>query len=96
MPNDNASKLLARGAARTAPDILTALRRGGGSAAVDIVFTDHFQRVAHAHFTLRRLERSYGSCHIKEHSTELAAPKSKCCLLISHLQKIKAKLPSAP
>jgi hypothetical protein len=34
---------------------------------------DHFQRVAHAHFTLRRLERTYGSSRIKERYAELAS-----------------------
>jgi EcsC protein family len=44
-----------------------------GGATVNIVFMDHFQRVAHAHFTLRRLERTYGSSHIKERYAELAS-----------------------
>jgi hypothetical protein len=47
-----------------------------GGATVNIVFMDHFQRVAHAHFTLRRLERIYGSSHIKERYAELAPPKA--------------------
>ena len=47
-----------------------------GGATVNIVFMDHFQRVAHAHFTLRRLERIYGSSHVRERYAELAAPKS--------------------
>jgi EcsC family protein len=47
-----------------------------GGATVNIVFMDHFQRVAHAHFTLRRLERTYGSSHIKERYAQLAPPKS--------------------
>ena len=47
-----------------------------GGATVNIVFMDHFQRIAHAHFTLRRLERIYGSSHIKQRYAELAAPKS--------------------
>src|ERR1700753_3558213 len=47
-----------------------------GGATVNIVFTDHFQQVAHAHFPLRRLERTYGSSYIKERYAELAAPKS--------------------
>ena len=42
-----------------------------GGATVNIVFMDHFQRVAYAHFTLRRLERIYGSAHIKERYAEL-------------------------
>jgi hypothetical protein len=41
-------------------------------ATVNIVFMDHFQRLAHAHFTLRRLERTYGSSHIRERYAELA------------------------
>jgi EcsC protein family len=47
-----------------------------GGATVNIVFMDHFQRVAHAHFTLRRLERTYGSSHIKERYAELAPSKA--------------------
>ena len=49
-----------------------------GGATVNIVFMDHFQRVAHAHFTLRRLERSYGSSYIRERYAELslAPPKA--------------------
>jgi hypothetical protein len=47
-----------------------------GGATVNIVFMDHFQRVAHAHFTLRRLERTYGSAPIRERYAELAPPKS--------------------
>ena len=47
-----------------------------GGATVNIVFMDHFQRVAHAHFTLRRLERTYGSSRIKERYAELSPPKS--------------------
>ncbi|HLN07678.1 MAG TPA: EcsC family protein [Xanthobacteraceae bacterium] len=31
-----------------------------GGAAVNYAFIDHFQTVARAHFTIRRLERSYG------------------------------------
>src|SRR5690606_15359215 len=29
-------------------------------AAVNLVFTEHFQNMAHGHFTIRRLERKYG------------------------------------
>jgi hypothetical protein len=31
-----------------------------GGAAVNYAFIDHFQDVARAHFTVRRLERAYG------------------------------------
>ncbi|HEY2397322.1 MAG TPA: EcsC family protein, partial [Rudaea sp.] len=33
---------------------------GLGGAAVNYIFIDHFQEVARAHFTVRRLERIYG------------------------------------
>jgi uncharacterized membrane protein len=46
-----------------------------GGATVNIVFMDHFQRVAHAHFTLRRLERAYGTAHIRQRYAELAPTK---------------------
>ena len=32
-----------------------------GGATVNVIFMDHFQRVAQAHFALRRLERTYGA-----------------------------------
>jgi EcsC protein family len=32
-----------------------------GSATVNALFMDHFQDVAHGHFTVRRLERKYGA-----------------------------------
>ncbi len=32
-----------------------------GGLALNILFTDHFQRLAEGHFTVRRLERKYGS-----------------------------------
>ena len=49
-------------------------RQAQRGATVNIVFMDHFQRVAHAHFTLRRLERIYGSSHIKQRYAEFSAP----------------------
>jgi hypothetical protein len=45
-----------------------------GGAAVNVVFTDHFQRVARGHFTVRRLEREYGADLIRDHyATAVAA-----------------------
>ena len=32
-----------------------------GGAAVNMIFMDHFQRIARGHFTIRRLERIYGA-----------------------------------
>jgi len=37
-----------------------------GGAAVNYAFIDHFQEVARAHFTVRRLERRYGKEAIRE------------------------------
>jgi len=31
-----------------------------GGGAVNLVFINHFQDMAHGHFTVRRLERKYG------------------------------------
>jgi hypothetical protein len=36
-------------------------------AAVNVIFTDHFQRVARGHFTVRRLERQHGAELIRLH-----------------------------
>jgi hypothetical protein len=37
-----------------------------GGAAVNYVFMEHFQRLAKAHFIVRRLERIYGPALIRE------------------------------
>jgi hypothetical protein len=44
-------------------------------ATVNMIFMDHFQKVAKGHFTLRRLERTYGSAHIRQHYATLAAAR---------------------
>jgi hypothetical protein len=44
-----------------------------GGAAVNIVFTDHFQRVARGHFVIRRLERQYGAAVVRQHYAAAAA-----------------------
>jgi hypothetical protein len=36
-----------------------------GGATVNVIFMDHFQRVARGHFTVRRLERAYGAADIR-------------------------------
>jgi hypothetical protein len=43
-----------------------------GGATVNVIFMDHFQRVAQAHFALRRLERAYGAANIRQRYAELA------------------------
>ena len=35
-------------------------------AALNLAFTDHFQKLAHGHFTVRRLERHYGRAVVRE------------------------------
>jgi hypothetical protein len=43
-------------ASATALPVIGAL----GGATINLIFMNHFQRVAHGHFTVRRLERRYG------------------------------------
>jgi len=44
-----------------------------GGATVNVIFMDHFQRIAQGHFALRRLERAYGGATIRQLYAELAA-----------------------
>jgi hypothetical protein len=37
-----------------------------GGATINVLFTDHFQRMARGHFTVRRLERTYGAAVVRE------------------------------
>jgi hypothetical protein len=37
-----------------------------GGAAVNVLFMNHFQRVARGHFTIRRLERQYGASVVRK------------------------------
>ena len=37
-----------------------------GGGAINLVFISHFQDVAHGHFTVRRLERTYGNDFVRE------------------------------
>ncbi len=43
-----------------------------GGAAVNVIFMEHFQRIAEGHFTIRRLERRYGAPMIQSRYGELA------------------------
>ena len=38
-----------------------------GGMALNVLFTNHFQRIAEGHFTVRRLERTYGSEVVRTH-----------------------------
>jgi hypothetical protein len=49
-----------KAAAQTVP-VLGAV----GGAGVNLVFIDHFQNMARAHFTIRRLERRYGEAAVR-------------------------------
>jgi hypothetical protein len=44
-----------------------------GGAGINVVFTEHFQRIARGHFTVRRLERIYGEETIRRLYDEFAA-----------------------
>jgi hypothetical protein len=37
-----------------------------GGATLNVIFADHFHRVARGHFTVRRLERIYGTETIQQ------------------------------
>ena len=44
-----------------------------GGATVNFVFMSHFQRIAQGHFTIRRLERTYGRAVVRHHYETLSA-----------------------
>lgn len=43
-----------------------------GGATLNVIFTDHFQRIARGHFTIRRLERHYGVELVHQHYALIA------------------------
>lgn len=43
-----------------------------GGATINIIFMDHFQRIAEGHFTVRRLERRYGAEAVRRRYDEIA------------------------
>jgi hypothetical protein len=44
-----------------------------GGATVNVIFMNHFQKIADGHFTVRRLERLYGPALVRQHYAEIAA-----------------------
>src|SRR5262249_44350429 len=48
-----------------------------GGATINMLFMNHFQRVARGHFTIRRLERRYGASMIRDHYEALLASRSQ-------------------
>ncbi len=65
--------LMAKIAARFEGTVLERVAASGvpvlgaaGGAAVNRMFINHFQRMAHGHFTVRRLERTHGATPVRE------------------------------
>jgi EcsC protein family len=48
-----------------------------GGATVNVIFMNHFQRVAQGHFTIRRLERYYGAPAVRHHYEHLFPCRSE-------------------
>jgi hypothetical protein len=48
-----------------------------GGASVNLLFINHYQKMAKAHFTVRRLERRYGEESIKQIYTEIVTIHNK-------------------
>jgi hypothetical protein len=63
---------------RSAASALPVLGAVGG-ATVNMLFMNHFQRVAHGHFVIRRLERQYGPAVVRKlyaaHAPQRAAQR---------------------
>ncbi len=60
-------------AAASAVPILGAV----SGATLNVIFMDHFERVAHGHFTLRKLERQHGQASIQVLFNEALAAKNR-------------------
>lgn len=56
---------------------------GLGGATVNYLFTQHFQNIAHAHFTIRRLERTYGVEVVQQAIVRLRLNKDSAPLDVS-------------
>jgi EcsC protein family len=61
---------------RSAVSALPVLGAVGG-ATVNVIFMNHFQRVASGHFAIRKLERRYGHAVVRRLYSEHAAPRPK-------------------
>src|SRR5262249_16944646 len=48
-----------------------------GGATVNVIFMNHFQRIALGHFTIRRLERRYGASLVRHHYEHLSLHPSQ-------------------
>lgn len=47
-----------------------------GGASINLLFISHYQKMAKAHFTVRRLERTYGEEKVKQAYTKIAASQA--------------------
>jgi EcsC protein family len=48
-----------------------------GGAAINFAFMEHFQKLAWAHFSVRRLERAHGRELVRKHYEQCLRPKSR-------------------
>lgn len=48
-----------------------------GGASINLLFINHYQKMAKAHFTVRRLERRYGEALVKRVYTEIVSGNTK-------------------
>jgi hypothetical protein len=46
-------------------------------ATINVIFMDHFQKIAKGHFIVRRLERTYGRASIRLHYSSIALQVAK-------------------
>lgn len=60
-------QITATAAARALP-----IAGAAGAAAINVIFMQHFQGMAHGHFTVRQLERRYGVDVIQAHYEDIA------------------------
>ena len=62
-----------------------------GGATVNVIFMDHFQRVASGHFNIRRLERIYGVERIRHLYTLQVQALSANDALLAQRQQARAR-----
>ncbi|SHI53991.1 EcsC family protein [Pseudozobellia thermophila] len=48
-----------------------------GGASINLAFIQHFQNMAQAHFSIRRLERKYGEALIRQRYEEMTVPQKQ-------------------
>jgi hypothetical protein len=63
-------------AEKVAAEVIPLVAGAVGGASVNLIFLNHFQRMAQGHFTIRRLERKYGANVIRHEYDRLAQSTS--------------------